>query len=435
MTQTRSDGVCLLLLGCIVFLLFGFTLEQTSPITMVDFGVVYFPARCLLQHGDPYKESDVLRVYLAEGGEHLWNSEKDRKSVTRDEYPPSAFCLIAPFALLPWMPAHLLWIAVTAAGLILSAFLAWDLCADTAPVFAAALIGFALANCEVAIVLGNPAGIVICCCIVAVWCLLRERFVPLGVTCLALSLVVKPHDSGMIWLYFLLAGGVYRKRALQALGIAAAVSLPAILWVWRVSPNWMQELHANIASFAAYGGSTDPGPASIGSHGLGMLVNLQTVFSLLRDNPAFYNPASFAIAGSLLLVWVWAILRSRPTPQRACLALASGAALTMLPLYHHLYDTKLLLLAVPACVVLGAQSKRMGRLAMVVTLLCLVLTADLVWAAILMAINGLPGLAARLGGNAITAIQVVPAPLAILLLGVFYLYAFIRQPGEENAAA
>ena len=35
--------------------------------------------------------------------------------------------------------------------------------------------------------------------------------------CLAISLMLKPHDAGLVWLYFLLAGGIYRKRALQAL--------------------------------------------------------------------------------------------------------------------------------------------------------------------------------------------------------------------------
>jgi len=78
-----------------------------------------------------------------------------------------------------------------------------------------ALIGFFLANCELLIVLGNMAGVAIGLCVVAVWCFLRERYVAAGIFCLAISLAIKPHDSGLVWLYFLLAGGIYRRRALQ----------------------------------------------------------------------------------------------------------------------------------------------------------------------------------------------------------------------------
>src|ERR1017187_6157574 len=101
---------------------------------------------------------------------------------------------------------------------------------------------------------GNAAGIVVSLCAVAVWCFLRERFVPAGVLCLAASLAIKPHDAGLVWLYFLLAGGVHRKRALQALLITAVLSVSALLWVSHVAPNWMQDWSANMASISATGG-------------------------------------------------------------------------------------------------------------------------------------------------------------------------------------
>ena len=61
---------------------------------------------------------------------------------------------------------------------------------------------------------------------VAVWCFIRERFVPAGILCLAVSLAVKPQDAGLVWLYFLLVGGVYPKRALQTLVAMLALGLP-----------------------------------------------------------------------------------------------------------------------------------------------------------------------------------------------------------------
>ena len=142
--------------------------------------------------------------------------------------------------MLPWGPAHLLWMALTMGSLILASFLIWNIGADYAPIFSGVLIGFLLANSEVVVVFGNSAGIVVSLCIVAVWCFLRERFVPAGILCLAIGLATKPQDAGVVWLYFLLAGGVYRKRALKTLLALVALRLPVVLWVWHVSPHWMQ---------------------------------------------------------------------------------------------------------------------------------------------------------------------------------------------------
>ena len=53
MTRARQDGLCLLLLGSVVFLLLGTVMERSSVISMVDFKAVYYGAKCLVQHRDP----------------------------------------------------------------------------------------------------------------------------------------------------------------------------------------------------------------------------------------------------------------------------------------------------------------------------------------------------------------------------------------------
>jgi Glycosyltransferase family 87 len=424
--NARLDGLYLLALGSVVFLFLGLTLEFSSPVSMVDFGVLYFPARCLFHHDDPYKQSDVLRAYFANGGEQLWDSPKDREIVTRYQYLPTSFGVTAPFALLPWSVARILWILLTAGGLMLAAFLLWNLSSAYAPVLSGALIGFLLANSVVIIVLGNSAGIVISLCIIGVWCLLRERFVPLGIFCLAVGLALKPHNVGFVWLFFLLAGGVYRRRALQTLGVTAIIGLPGVLWVWSISPGWVKEWGSNLAALATHGGVTDPGPASTGSHGLGMLINLQAAVSVLWDNPAVYQPIAYIIATSLLAVWVAMILRSRISFESAWLAIAAISALSLLPVYHHLYDAKLMLLAVPACSMLWARARTMGRVALAVTSLAFIFAGDFTWTIILKIIGSLHLPATKLTGLALTLVQVFPAPLTILLMGVFYLCAFAR---------
>jgi hypothetical protein len=433
MTKARLDGLYLLLLGSVIFVLLGVIVESSAVVTTVDYKVVYYSARCLIQHIDPYQENEVLRVYQAESADRPLESEKVRQIVSRYMYLPTAFAVTVPFALLPWGPAHILWLTLTIGSVIVASFLIWNVGADFAPIVSGILIGFFLANSEVLVVLCNPAGIAVSLCVVAAWCFIRERFVPAGILCLAVSLAVKPQDAGLVWLYFLLAGGVYRKRALQTLLATLVLGLPGILWVWTVAPNWLQEWRSNILAFSVHGGINDPGPASSGGHGLGMLVNLQAVLSVFRDDPHFYNPVSYLICVPLLLLWLIVTLRSRPSPAKAWIGLAAIAALSMLPVYHHLYDSKILLLTVPACAMLWAEGGLIGRLALLVTAAGFVLNGDVTWAIVLGLIGRLHMPPSGLSEQLLIAVQVFPAPLILLVIGVFYLWVYARRSSEAVA--
>jgi len=433
MTKARLDGLYLLLLGSVIFVLLGVIVESSAVVTTVDYKVVYYSARCLIQHIDPYQENEVLRIYQAESADRPLESEKVRQIVSRYMYLPTAFAVTVPFALLPWGPAHILWLTLTIGSVIVASFLIWNVGADFAPIVSGILIGFFLANSEVLVVLCNPAGIAVSLCVVAVWCFIRERFVPAGILCLAVSLVVKPQDAGLVWLYFLLAGGVYRRRALQTLVATLALGLPGILWVWSVAPNWLQEWRSNILAFSVHGGINDPGPASAGGHGLGMLVNLQAVLSVFRDDPHFYNPVSYLICVPLLLLWLIVTLRSRPTPAKAWIGLAAIAALSMLPVYHHLYDSKILLLTVPACAMLWAEGGLIGWLALLVNTAGFALNGDVTWAIVLGLIGRLHMPPSGLSEQLLIALQVFPAPLILLVIGVFYLWVYARRCSTEAA--
>jgi hypothetical protein len=427
MTNARRDGLYLLLLGSLTFILLGTAFENAASASLVDFRGLYYPARCLLQHCDPYLQSEVLSIYRAEGGDNPSDTANERQIATRYVYQPTAFFFTVPFAMLPWGPAHILWMTFTIGSLIFASFLMWNLGANYAPIISGGLIGLLLANSEVLIITGNAACVAISLCAVAVWCFVRERFVLLGILCFAISLAVKPHDTGLVWLYFFLAGGVYRKRAWQTLLATVALSLPVVLWVWHVAPHWMQELQSNILANAARGAINDPGFASSGGHGVDMLVSLQTVICFFRDDPRVYNPVSYLICAPLLVVWAFVTLRSRPSPGRAWLALAAIAPLTMLPFYHRQIDTMLLLLTVPACAMLWAEGGRIGRLALLVNAAGLVLTGFFLWAFFFNLTSNLHPSATQLSGKIIMAVQAFPAPLILLVMSVFYLWVYVRS--------
>jgi hypothetical protein len=318
----------------------------------------------------------------------------------------------------------------------LAAFLTMDLAGEHAQGVSLFLICILLANSEVLFTVGNTAGIAVSLCVVAVWCFLRGRFLSAGVICLALSLAIKPHDSGLVWLYFLLAGGVYRKRALQTLVVTLLLAAPAIVWVSRVAPEWRSELQANLASTSAHGDISDPGPSSINRKGAAdIIIDLQSVMSVIRDDPGVYNPATYLICGSLLLVWATTTWRRTSTSvPNAAFALASVSALSMLATYHRPYDAKLLLLAVPACTVLWAEGGKVARFALTITTAGVLLTGDIPLAILALITKNLTiptmGLVAKILLLAILR----PAPLILLVVAIFYLCIYARRVSLSKTA-
>jgi len=431
--KARRDGLLLLTLGGIVFLLLGAALENAAPTPSADFRALYYPARTLVQNSDPYLVNDILPIYQADSAHFPTDDWKAREIATRNVYPPTAFIFMLPFAMLSWEPAHLLWLILTVTSILFVSFLTWNFTASSAPLLSGALIALFLVNSELLVISSNAAGIVVSLCVVAVCCFLFDRFAAVGILCLAISLTIKPQETGLVWLYFLLSGGVYRKRALQTLLVTIAISLPALLWIGHIAPHWLQEWQANLAAFSVKGGINDPGPTSSGGHGLAMVISLQSLISVFWDDPRIYNPASYIACAPLLLAWAFITLRTRASLSRAWLALASIAALSMLPVYHRQYDAKLLLLTVPACVILLAEGGPIGRLALLMTTAAFVLTGDLTWAILLGLMNHVYPAATGVFAQILMVAQVFPPPLILLSMGVFYLWVYARKAPQSTS--
>jgi hypothetical protein len=400
----------------------------------VGFRAVYYGTRCLLEHHNPYNVSELESVYRRDGGERPAESMPYHQSVTLYVNVPTTFLFVAPFAMLPWGPAHVLWLMLTAGVLILAAFLMWDLGSSYAPKVSLFLVCILLANCESVFVTGNTAGIVVGLCVVAVWCFLQERFVPAGILCLAISLAMKPHDAGLVWFYFLLVGAPYRKRALQTFLITAVLGLCAFLWVSHVAPNWIESWHSNLSAISAHGGINEPGPTSLTGHSPGMVIDLQAAVSIFRDDPRIYNPASYLVCGALLLIWSVRTLRSRFTQSRAWLALATVVPLTMLITYHRPYDARLLLLTIPACAMLWAEGGAIRRIALLVTTAGLVLTGDIPLAILSNLANDLRVGTAGIFGKILTVVLLRPASIILLVMGIFYLWMYLRRTAMTSTA-
>jgi hypothetical protein len=423
----RLDGLYLLTLGCLTFVLMGCVLESLSSVAMTDFRVHYYSSRCLLESHDPYNPQNILSQYRASEKEALSASATDQMVISRYIYPPVVFGLMAPISLLPFSLGHFLWMVANAVCLIVGAFAAWDVAAPYAPTLSGALIGYMIGNSALILITGNIVGVAIGICAVAFWCFMKERYAALGIICLAISLLLKPHDSGIVWLCLLLAGGLYRKRALQALAAATILGVPGLVWASVVAPRWIGEMRANMSELSVHGGITDPGPASSGAHALAMQINLQTALSMFKDDPGFYNPVTYLICGAIFVVWAVRVLWLHPGAKTVCIALAVAAPLTMLPLYHRRDDAKLLLLAIPACAIVWKEHARISRLVFYVTALCVLVTGEAPWVILLIAFRHLRVPDTFWTREAEVAIQVLPVPLALLAMCCVYLWPLFRR--------
>jgi hypothetical protein len=429
--MTAKKQIVALLL-CLAFSLsLAYQMRHSAPgrILMVDFGGVYFGARCALRDIDPYNPNAVLHEFESEGGRFLGNptaAKESRFAVTWDVYLPSALFVVIPFAVLPWGVAQNLWIFLTAALLALAAFLMIDLGGRAASILSCCLLGFLLANCELLFKVGNVAGASVSLCAIGAWCFLKRRYELAGVLFFAISLLLKPHDSGFVWLFFLLSGGVLRKRALQSLAITALLGLCSALWIARPSPHWSGELHNNLAAVSVSGGTSDPGPTGITSRGIVPIISLQSAVSIFKNDPGFYNPFTYLVVGILILIWVIAVLRKTFSLQGACLALAAVSAFTLLLIYHRTYDAKLLLLTVPACALLWSIRYPQRWIALILTAAAIFFTSDIPIALSLKFTERFPQIPSTFSGKLVSMVVVHPASLVLLALGCFYLWAYLH---------
>jgi hypothetical protein len=424
--------VSVLLLGSCISVLWGLSLEHNVHGGVMGFPGIYYGTRCLIEHCDPYNPSALQNSYERQDSIGGSDSEARRQAVTLYVNLPTSFLFVAPFATLPLATAQLLWAILIVGCFCLATFLMWHLGSSYAPNVSLLLAFIMLSNCEIIFSGGNTAGLVVSLCVIAVWCFLQERFVEIGVLCLAVSLAIKPHDAGLIWVYFLIAGPSFRRRAIQSGALAILFALAALLWVSLAAPHWAPELRANLATISAPGGINEPGPTSIGVSSPDMIVDLQTILSVFRNDSWIYNSATYAICGSLFLVWLVVVRRAPFDPENAFFALVSAAAMSMLVTYHRSYDAKLLLLAIPACAILRARGGARSWLGILISALAMLLTGDIALASVAHLIRNMHPLNSTITGKIGFVLIGRPAPVLLLATSVFYLWAYSRSNSSKT---
>ncbi len=422
----------LVLLGVLAFVVKGYR-DERVVLHFRDFKQPYASARCLLHGCDPYSESDTRAEFLRAGG-------LDTDAVVFQPYsalyPPFSFVVLTPVAMLEYRVAHAVWFVAVAGLFSVAALLMAELCLLFPSLLVSLLLAAFVASSTILLMLGQISGPVIALLAIGLWCVVRGRLLPVAALALALALALKPHDAFLLVLYLPLAGRAGRRVFWWGL---APLTLLAVLggtwWVGHqpAARHWLPELRANLKGNSTAGNVNDPVRGSVEAI---EIADLQAAIAPLDSQPAQYNLLAAAVTAVLLLGWLYPALRMRPSLLKHLLALAALASLTLLPIYHRQYDTRLLLLVFPAVAALIAERPRWGYAGLGLLAVATVVTAHTFLTGVIHHESAHMVAAGRLQ----TVLLYRPLPLAELALVAFLIcalwscYLDERAPGAPRQA-
>ena len=300
----------------------------------------------------------------------LWKQERgsrlDLTDIRTHLAPPlGGLVVLAPIAAFHWNVARVLWAIVL--SLAFAATL-WAL-AQTGglrngdPRTLAFIAGcLALAPFHTGIASGNPSILVIGFCAVAILAATHRRDVAAGVL-FGLACSLKPHIGAGLVLYYLLR----RRWQLFTSAVATTVGLFlfAVLYLWLRGASWIQDYLQNARGFVTANNIDDFSTANPSRF---TLINLQVPFFSLTGHSSSANYLAFAVAGTLLLAWLYWVAKNNERGSDL-LPLGAVAIISLLPVYHRFYDAALL--ALPLCWCMATNIRR-PKIATLVALILMI---------------------------------------------------------------
>ena len=323
-----------------------------------DFGSVYSAARAWIGGADPYDIEQVRQT---------WRATEVRPEYTAEfwsaVYPPPTLLMLAPLGALPAPLAFAIWALLLAAlvGAMLAALL--DLAGLTwREPRGLLLIGGTLASApmQFGLLSGQPSVFAAAVTLLGIWCCARARDA-LGGVLIGLACAFKPHVAVPFLAYYLV---LRRWRVVAVAGAIVCVIVSAALIAMQLSqPNWIAQWIAAIQHTTASGAVNDhtrTGPFR------DQIMDLQLLLVAFLRDPL---PLRVAIACvvALLLAWFVRAFPRQVNRSHELLPLAALAALSLLPVYHRVYDGALLSLALAwAVAALGTRADGAARAVLVV---------------------------------------------------------------------
>ena len=311
-----------------------------------DFVSPYIQSRIWVHGEDPYRPENLVRFWptgttipqfvLRESGD---NRLVERRGIP-SPYPPTTFVLLAPLVLLPWKAALWIWIAasVLAVGitlLVLARVAGIGISTLQGLLFLALCLG--LAPVQTGLATANPAVLGVALAVVALWFADRRQDAFCGLL-IAGSICLKP-TIGLSFFFFYLVARRWKVVA-TACGVSALIALVAVGRMLGVS--WFTSYQTVTKHMFAVGSIND---FSTANPIWFQMVNLQGPVFVMTQNASLANLIVLLIGVSLLTAWT--VLKLSPkSGVRDLLAVSALSIVSLVPAYHRLFDTSLLILPI-----------------------------------------------------------------------------------------
>lgn len=380
--EGRMPRLAKLVRRLLVVLLLGSAIAQLAhrspPVKkdsfLFDFSNVYSASRAWLAGTNPYRIQSVYAAWRSSAhGPHLGSPDPHAMRNWAAVYPPSSLVMLAPFAMLPAIPAHILWTAFNIAMLVvlvasvaeLGKLRSWD---DRLLLFACVLGSAAGLN---ALESGQPAMGACAGVALAAVAVCRGRPTTAGLL-LGLAAALKFQVVLPFIVFYL-----FLRHWRVVLTAALTFALPMVIGIGRIESrgyHWYADWRQNVSATLEPGAVNDPRPDGAFRNDM---VNLQTLVSGISRSDAVATDLVLLVWIPLVLLYVQALLRC-PEPESDPLALGTAAALALLPVYHRLYDATALVLLMAWALSPGMRRSRWGKVGLVLLMAELLLPIDLI---------------------------------------------------------
>lgn len=305
-----------------------------------DFSLLWQSTRAWVEGKNPYSTVSTLEVWNAHSGTAPGTEAPSERIDALLVYPPTTYAALAPWTLTDWATSHRVWMVVNTVLLIASITLLLGLAGlrpSSASWWFAAAAALMLAPGHTAISVGQVAIPVLFLLTLAQ--VLRARSSPPGYAGILLGLAccLKP-QIGLLFLAYEFG----RRRwstAIVGLITLAIVTAIGMWWLQRSGIDWIPKWKSNIDELANSNNANPSQANPLRYH----LINLHYFLHGFIADLATVKYVVYGVCGTLCLTYFF-VDRVRPEDRSELVSLSFVAAISMLVVYHRMYDAVVLML-------------------------------------------------------------------------------------------
>jgi hypothetical protein len=431
--------VAMLLLFAAAHLAWRGPLSVRGHWNLCDFASPWASARLWLTGQNPYDNARLWDTWITSHG--AFETDHDLWLALN---APGAYAALAPLAALPAGLAGGAWLGLCVAAVVVILGCALSLARVRLRSLTAWLvIAAALASAPVQTILavGQLSLPVIGLCFVAM-CLARDGRDGWAGVLLGIAVAVKPQLVAPLLAYYAL--GRRWRLVLPAALVACAVTLVAIVPMqWRGIP-WQADWARNLALATTPGGANDPTSSGPWRN---QIIDLRAWLFALTDRRDVVVPAGAAISVLLAGLYVALVAAARAAraapaapavarggePRDELLPLAALMALTLLPVYHKVYDATVLVLPLAWAVRSLRDARQRGVAVVTLASLTVFLIPFDLLPLIMQRTRALDGLAQTWAWRAVIYPHHALASLATAVCALYALWRAARVPRPQLA--